>query len=169
MPGPILNVKCEVIPLPFRFNGVSEFLATPDTLSFEIGRRSVTTEKWSLWTGFGDQNLLAYFDCERIIQYDPANRQTWLSGSSGTSGRGTQFSRRLNIGTFVQNTHDVGLWNWNGESIMLGPGWESHAADLYWAVARSLRRYFIDANLDGDKEQMVKMALEAMMRSHGRI
>jgi hypothetical protein len=168
MPGPILNAKCEVIPLPFRMTD-SEFMATPETLSSEIGKRRIPDDRWSLWTGFGKQDLLPYFDRERMIHYDPANRQTWLAGRTDVMRHRKQFSRMINIGTFVKNTHDVGLWEWTGETIALGPGWESHVDDIYWAVARSLRRYFVDANLDGEKEQMVKMALEAMMRSHGRI
>jgi len=167
--GPILNPKCEVIPLPFRMDE-GEFMATPETLSAEVGKRALYGQKpWSLWTGFGDQALLAYFDCERIIQFDPANRQTWLSGSSGTLGLGKQFGRRLNVGTFVQNTLPVDLWRQNGEAILLGPGWEGYAPEIYWAVARALRRHFDGPAFNSEKDQMVVMALEGMMRSHGRI
>lgn len=153
MAGPILNPKCEVIPLPFRSVYGADFSATPTTLPDLLGKSMPINDGWELMTGFGKDDMLPYFDCERLIQYGQKN-PPWRAGKLDTWPRRT-----------VAQSH----WAWRGDAILIGPGWESYAADIYWAVARALRRHFQGPAFDSDKDQMIKMALEGMMRSHGRI
>lgn len=160
MPGPILNAKSEVIPLPFRIPS-NAFLATPETLPVEIQRYVMAGDQWSLWTGFREQDLLPLFDCDKMVQYKPNNHQSWKAGRVDVSG----FEHKFAISPSGRPEH--GYLHWRGDVIELGPGWESHAADIYWAVARALTRFFNHCDLP-ENDQMVVMALDAMMRSHGR-
>jgi hypothetical protein len=156
MAGPILNSKCEVIPLPFRMDE-GEFMATPETLSAEVGKKTISPEPWSLWTGYQDQEFMAYFDTERVLHYDTSYRSPWTACGS-TKKVGFQRMRMRS-----------GMYSWSGPQILLGPGWEGYAPEIYWAVARALRRHFDGPAFNSEKDQMVVMALEGMMRSHGRI
>lgn len=158
MAGPILNPKCEIIPLQFV---VSEhrFLATPETLPLEIGRRITTTEPWNLWSYFRDDQFMAYFDAERVVHYESGNHTPWRACHSDAL-----------LITFPSGRMSGDTCSWRGDAIILGPGWEGLSADIYWAVARALRRYFRESDkFNTEKDRMVGMALEGMMRSHGRI
>ena len=153
MAGPILNPKCEVIPLPFRTVCGAEFVATPETLPDLLSKSVPVNAVWELLTGFREVDMLPYFDCGRLIQYRQ-NNPPWRAGK---------------LDTWPKRTLAQPHWQWRGDAILIGPGWESYASDIYWAVARALRRHFQGPAFDTEKDQMIKMALEAMMRSHGRI
>ena len=161
MPGPILNPQCEIIPLPFRIDSreYREFTATPETLPVEIGKRVLSSESWNLWTGFRDRDVMGFFDAPRVVHYDPGNREPWRAVRSDALLM--TFSRAC-------TSWKVGR-TWLGESIYLGPGWEGYAADIYWGVARGMQYLIAEMDKDGEKDQMVQMALEGMMRSHGRL
>ena len=150
MPGPILNPKCEAIPLSFRIGG-REFWATPQTLADQIHAYTLTVEPWSLWTGYGQEERMALFDCERMIHYDPGHARPWQAGDVSAWQYGSKFL------------------SWRGAAVILGPGWESYVDDIYWAVARAMRKLLLENKHETEKDLMVQMALEGMMRSHGRI
>ncbi len=156
MAGPLLNPKCVIIPLPFRCR-ICQFMATPETLPAEIGKRVLSScESWDLWTGFHGKELALCFDTERVVHYEPGNQTPWTAAHSDAL-----------LMTLPRTRGNMG--SWNGAAIMLGPGWESYAADIYWSAARAIRKFLLDEYSSTENEQVVLVALESMMRSHGRI
>lgn len=161
MPGPILNATCEIIPLPFQVPPHS-FTATPETLPIEIQRYRMVGDEWSLYTGLGKRDLLPIFERERLVQYGPNNHRPWVAGHADASAL-----ERIKFEIKGAGRSHQGLPPWRGDAIELGPGWECYAADIYWAVARALNGFLGNCEIP-DNERMVAMALDAMMRSHGR-
>lgn len=93
------------------------FAADPQELPFKIQQG---LDVWTLTLdhdGFPETPL---FDCERVVLYRFNARQPWMA----TDRKGANVS----LGHEIPHVAD--------NYVLLGPGWESNAIDIYWGLIR---------------------------------
>ena len=93
------------------------FRTTPQELPFKIEKG---LDVWTLTLDYDGSPETPLFDCERVVLYRHNAQQPWLA----TDRRGANVS----IGHEIPHTAD--------NYILLGPGWEANAIDLYWGLIR---------------------------------
>jgi len=97
------------------YKRIVHFSTDPQELPFKIPR---SLDIWSLaldYDGFAETPL---FDCERVVVYRSSERCPWRSTDQ--------------IGLVIDRIPIS-----KGEHfVLLGPGWEGNAVDLYWGLIR---------------------------------
>lgn len=161
MAGSILNPNAPLLPLTALFTDVDardrwEAEVTPETLPEATRGRAL----WQVRLKFGDYSLLPLFDIPRLVVHHHRSMPPYLATNI----------KRMKLKALLGA--DQLPYAWLGDVVILGPGWEGSSADLCWAMARAVhRRLSSDRNYarSDSQEAMVKLAVEAMLRSHGRI
>lgn len=168
MAGSILNPNTPLLPLTALFTDVDardrwEAEVTPETLPEATRGRAL----WQMRLKFGDCSLLPLFDLPRLVVHHHRAMQPYLATNMKRMKlKALSETQRLLLGA------DQLPYAWLGDVVILGPGWEGSSADLYWAMARAVHRWLSDGRnyvRSDSQEAMVKLAVEAMLRSHGRI
>jgi hypothetical protein len=151
MPGQALNPDAEMIPLPI-VAAKKHLLVTPDTLR-DLRPK---VKRWFLHVHFNNLDFLPLFEVPKFVIFDQRNRYPWATG------RVDEYMWRIGQ---EELAHSL-----DGEAVLLGPNWHGYVSEIYWAVSRAIYNYFQTTNDEvSQNDGLLSMALEAMMRSHGRM